>query len=84
MARFVDYWNGKGAWMRTKPEWQAALARRIPKVALDFRATMTESTPRAAYRRIAVPTLILRGAESPKPTQRIAELVADSLPEGRL
>ena len=84
MARFVDYWNGEGAWMRTKPELQAALARRIPKVALDFRATMTESTPRTAYRRIAVPTLVLRGARSPQPTRCIAELVADSLPEGRL
>ena len=84
MARFVDYWNGDGAWMRTKPELQAALARRTPKVALDFWATMTESTPRTAYRRIAVPTLVLRGARSPRPTRRIAELVAESLPESRL
>ena len=84
MARFVDYWNGDGAWMRTKPELQAALARRTPKVALDFWATTTESTPRTAYRRIAVPTLVLRGARSPRPTRRIAELVAESLPEGRL
>ena len=59
MARFVDYWNGEGAWLRAKPELQAALARHTPKVALDFWAAMTESTPRAAYERIAVPTLIL-------------------------
>jgi pimeloyl-ACP methyl ester carboxylesterase len=84
MARFVDYWNGDGAWMRTKPELQAALARRTPKVMLDFWATMTESTPRTAYRRIAVPTLVLRGARSPRPTRRLAELVAESLPESRL
>jgi len=84
MARFVNYWNGAGAWSRTKPELQAALARRTPKVALDFWATMTESTPRAAYRRIAVPTLVLRGAESPLPTRRIAELIADALPNARL
>ncbi len=83
-ARFVDYWNGDGAWMQTKAELRAALARRIPKVALDFWATMTESTPRAAYRQIAVPTLVLRGTESPPPTRRIAELVADVLPNGRL
>src|SRR6202142_3243032 len=53
MARFVDYWNGAGAWAQTKPALQAALARRAPKVALDFCATMTEATPRAAYGRIA-------------------------------
>jgi pimeloyl-ACP methyl ester carboxylesterase len=84
MARFVDYWNGDGAWSRTKPELRAALTRRTPKVALDFRATMTESTPRAAYRQIAVPTLVLRGGESPAPTRRIAELVAGALPRSRL
>lgn len=84
MAHFVDYWNGDGAWSRTKPELQAALARRTPKVALDFWATMTESTARAAYRQIAVPTLVLRGTESPPPTRRIAELVADALPKARL
>src|SRR5262249_33582043 len=84
MARFVDYWNGEGAWTRTKPEVQAALAKRVPKVALDFWATLTESTPLAAYGEIQVPTLVLRGARSPRPTQRIAELVASGLPAGRL
>jgi pimeloyl-ACP methyl ester carboxylesterase len=84
MARFVDYWNGEGAWLRTNPTLQAVLARHTPKVALDFWAAMTEATPRAAYERIAVPTLILCGARSPRPTRRIAELLADSLPASRL
>jgi len=84
MARFVDYWNGEGAWVRTKPELQAALARRTSKMALEFWATMTESTPRPAYRRITVPTLVLRGGQSPRPTRRIAELMAECLPAARL
>lgn len=84
MARFVDYWNGDGAWDLTRPDVQAALARRTPKVALDFWATMTESTPRSAYRQIAVPTLVLRGSESPPPTRRIAEILVEALPQTRL
>lgn len=84
MARFVDYWNGDGAWMATKPELQAALARRTPKVALDFWATITEPTPRTSYRQIGAPTLILRGTDSPQPTRRIAELLSDCLPNCRL
>jgi pimeloyl-ACP methyl ester carboxylesterase len=84
MARFVDYWNGEGAWLRTKPELQAALARRIPQVALNFWATMTDSTPCRDYRRIGLPALILCGSCSPQPTRRIAELVAESLPGSRL
>jgi pimeloyl-ACP methyl ester carboxylesterase len=84
MARFVDYWNGQGAWLRAKPELQGVLARHTPKVALDFWAATTESTPLAAYGRIAVPTLILSGTRSPRPTRRIAELLAESLPASRL
>ncbi len=84
MGRFVDYWSGAGAWLRMKPELQGALARRIPQVALDFWAATTEPTPRSAYRRIAAPTLVLRGGRSPRPARRIAELVAGSLPAGRL
>jgi len=84
MGGFIDYWNGPGSWIRLKPEVQAALARRVPKVALDFRAVTMESTPLAAYRRIAVPTLVLRGSESPGPTRRIAELLTERLPRARL
>jgi pimeloyl-ACP methyl ester carboxylesterase len=84
MAQFVDYWNGHGAWSRTKPEVQVALMRRASKVALDFRATMSEPAPRTAYRQIAVPTLVLRGTRSPRPTRRIAELVSKALPMARL
>jgi pimeloyl-ACP methyl ester carboxylesterase len=80
MAGFVDYWNGEGAWLRMTPALQARLARCAPKVALDFRAAMTEATHRAAYERITVPTLILSGARSPRPTRRIAELLGESLP----
>lgn len=84
MARFVDYWNGEGAWVQARPEQQKGLARLAPKVALDFWATMRETTPRTAYRRIEAPALVLRGDRSPQPAQRIADLVADSLPAVRL
>jgi pimeloyl-ACP methyl ester carboxylesterase len=84
MARFVDYWNGAGSWMRLRPEAQVALARQAPRVALDFRAAMTDSTRLRALRGIAVPTLILRGSASPRPTRRIAALVAQVLPKARL
>jgi pimeloyl-ACP methyl ester carboxylesterase len=84
MAAFVDYWNGVGAWQQMKPELQAALARCAAKVTLDFEATMTEPTTLAALERIDVPTLILRGSNSPRPTRRIAELLAEALPNARL
>ena len=84
MARFIDYWNGAGAWMRMRTDTQAALARQAPRVALDFHAAMTDPTRLRALRRIAAPTLILRGGASPGPTRRIAALVAQVLPNARL
>jgi pimeloyl-ACP methyl ester carboxylesterase len=84
MARFVDYWNGAGSWMRLRPEAQAALARQAPRVALDFRAAMTDPTRLRALRGVAVPTLILRGSTSPRPTRRIAALVTQVFPKARL
>ena len=84
MARFIDYWNGAGTWMRMRPEAQSALARQAPRVALDFRAAMTDPTRLRALRWIAVPTLILRGSTSPRPTRRIAALAAQVLPKARL
>jgi pimeloyl-ACP methyl ester carboxylesterase len=84
MARFVDYWNGAGAWMRMRPDVQSALALQTPRVALDFCAAMTDATRTEALRRIAAPTLILRGSESPRPTRRIAALIAQALPNARV
>jgi pimeloyl-ACP methyl ester carboxylesterase len=84
MARFIDYWNGAGAWARLRPDLQTALALQAARVALDFRDTMTDPTRIETLQRIAVPTLVLRGSESPQPSRRIAGLLARILPNARL
>lgn len=84
MARFIDYWNGEGAWMRTLPDVQSTLALQAARVALDFHAAMTDPTRIEGLLEIAVPALVLRGAASPRPTRRIAALVAQVLPNARL
>jgi len=68
----------------TRPDAQSALALQTERAALDFRATMTDPLRLEALRGIAVPALILRGAASPRPTRRIAALVAQVLPHARL
>ncbi len=84
MARFVDYWNGAGAWKRLEFAQQADLARRVPKIALDFRATLMDPAAPLDYRRIEAPALVLRGSGSPAPAQRLAGIVARCLPQARL
>jgi pimeloyl-ACP methyl ester carboxylesterase len=74
--RFVDYWNGAGAWNGLKPEVQADLVRWVPKAALDFRALIEERIPLEAYRRLRVPVLLMRGEHSPIPAQLVAQKLA--------
>jgi len=80
MQRFVDYWNGKGAWAGMGERQQAAVLRAAPKVPMDFWAAITEPTLLEDYAAITQPTLILRGDRSPEPVQRIADLLASVLP----
>ena len=83
-GRFVDYWSGSGTWAGIPAAKRDALAAQLPKVALDFRATLHEPATIDEFRMMAVPTLILRGANTVLPTQRICERLADALPEARM
>jgi len=83
MERFVDYWNGAGAFGRLAPDRRRELARRVGAVALNFAAAMAEPVALGAYRRIRVPTLLLAGAASPPTTRRIVALLAQTLPHVR-
>ncbi len=84
MARFVDYWNGQGAWARVPPAVQARLAAQIGGIAANFTALFADTTSVAEYRRIGVPTVVLRGSESPAPARRVADLVAQAVPHAAL
>lgn len=71
--RFVDYWNCGGTWDGVKPETQAELIRYVPKAILEFSALIEEPTSLVAYRRIAVPVLLMRGEHTLRPTELIAQ-----------
>ena len=81
MQRFVDYWNGKGAWAGMGERQRDAVLKAAPKVPMDFWAAITEPTLLEDYAAITQPTLILRGDRSPTPVQRIADLLASALPQ---
>jgi pimeloyl-ACP methyl ester carboxylesterase len=83
-ARFIDYWNGPGAWAALRPSVRDALVRWLPKAALDFRALLDETTPIASYRRLTCPVHILRGQYALGPSRLIAEELARALPQATL
>ena len=75
MARFVDFWNGPGAWDALGDEQQQRLSSKAFKVARDFMATIGERSALTDIAAINVPTAVVTGAESPLVTQRIARLI---------
>lgn len=83
-AAFVDYWGGAGSWAALRPSVQEALTRWLPKAPLDFAALMNEPIPLAAYCRLQMPVLVMRGQHAPAPTRLIAEILADRLPDVEL
>ncbi|MBM3526487.1 MAG: alpha/beta hydrolase [Alphaproteobacteria bacterium] len=82
--RFVDYWNGHGAFAALKPEAQDELVRYIPKAVLDFQALLSERTPLVAYRRLRAPLCILSGDRSPEPALLVAQRLARAINPGAL
>ena len=83
ITRFVDYWNGLGAWSRLTLAQQERLLATTPKIPQDFMAAITEPRTLADYGRLLLPTLLLHGSESPAPTRRIAGLLETVLPDVR-
>jgi pimeloyl-ACP methyl ester carboxylesterase len=84
MARFVDYWSGPGAWALVPVAKRPALAARLEKVALDFRAAFEEPTRLQDCWPIYAPTLLVQGSASPLPARRICGQLARIVPHSRL
>ena len=84
MARFVDYWNGEGAWEAMPHGTRLKLSQRLAKVVLDFRALFEEPATLAAYAALTTPTMVLCGERSPGPSRRIVDMLVSVMPRARL
>lgn len=83
-AAFVDYWSGAGTWDAIAPQKRPGLAACLGKVALDFEATLNEPAMLCDFRALSLPTLLVQGTRTPRPTRRICELLANALPHVEL
>ena len=83
-GRFFDYWSGAGAWAAIPQAKRPAIAAHLPKVALDFRATIRDRARSRDFRRLAMPALVIQGERSPRPTRRICARLAGTLPDVRV
>ena len=81
---FVDYWTSPAAAAEVPAYKRFAMASRLPKIALEFHATLNEPTRLEDLRSMSVPTLLLHGTGSPWPTRRICDLLERILPRTQL
>ena len=80
MEVFIDYWGGAGSWANLGDDKKTQFAGLAVHVAHHFWKSIEEDTPLVAYRAMNVPTLILCGTRSPRPSRAIARLLAETLP----
>jgi pimeloyl-ACP methyl ester carboxylesterase len=77
---FVDWWNGAGAWERLNEETRAAFRSVGWKLFQEVMTLAADTTDRATYGTIAVPTLLLGGELSPLTERRVVERLGQALP----
>ena len=81
---FVDYWTSPAAAAEVPAYKRFAMAARLPKIALEFHATLNEPARLEDFRSMNVPTLLIHGTGSPWPTRRICDLLERILPHAQL
>jgi pimeloyl-ACP methyl ester carboxylesterase len=75
-ARFIDFWNGPGAFADYAPETQEKVTARMGLILANFAALHRERWPLADCAHIAAPTLGVFGENSPLLVQRLTRLIA--------
>jgi pimeloyl-ACP methyl ester carboxylesterase len=81
MARFVDYWNGRGCWDALPESKQAGFTAQAGQVRRDFEALFRERLTLASLRRLTGPVLLVGGTESPASVALIGEAIASAAPQ---
>ncbi|HTL33050.1 MAG TPA: alpha/beta fold hydrolase, partial [Kofleriaceae bacterium] len=66
LSRFVDWWNGPGAWAQLAPQTQQAFRDVGGKLMLEVESLSRDTTDRTGFARITQPTLVMFG-EATKP-----------------
>lgn len=84
MAHFVDFWNGAGAWDHMPAPQQDDLSRLAKKMVRDFHMLFDEKWIVEEFSRLRFPVAILKGGKSTPVTLRVADILANLIPEARL
>ena len=81
--RFVDYWSGCGTWASLGHSRRESLLQRLPKIGLDFQATINDPAGLDAFRGLAMRRMVLAGAKSTPVAHRICNALAGIWPDAQ-
>ena len=84
MARFVDFWNGDGAWARMPAGRRVKLTGQAGQVVSDFASAFGRQWPISALKSLVAPVRLLMGLRSPAIAMRITELLAETIANAEL
>ena len=84
LRRFIDWWQGAGAWDALPPPAKAQFLAVGPKVCLEVSSLTTDRLAAKDLASLDMPALVLRSERSPLAARRTCELLAHALPRGRL
>ena len=83
MERFVDYWSGQGAWAEMSPGQREPFMRSGRKVFEEVRETCLDPFGHTDYQSLDIPMVFMSGSESTVAGRRVAQLLAEHLPQAR-
>lgn len=78
---FVDYWSGTGSWCAMPPRQQQVVLQRLPKIGLDFHATLRDSARAADFAAIGAPTFVMRSGRTTSVARRVCARVEAMFPQ---
>lgn len=80
MMRFIDFWNGEGAWERCPERHREIFASQATSIMSDFARGFSETWTLNDLRHLNIPTQMLMGDKSPAIAQRVTKLIANVIP----
>ena len=83
VERFVDYWNGQGAFAELSEREQELFCASGRKMFEEVRETSNDQVPHTHYEGIACPALFISGSQSTRAGRQTARVLAEVVPDGR-
>lgn len=80
----IDFYGGEGTFAAFPAKVRDYVMKTTPANIRDWSSGTPFEPPLSAYHQIVVPTLVVRGGESHPAMMRIAEILAKTIPHGRL